>query len=84
MVAPVTKPERSEAKKRQAPANSDVLPTRLRGIPAITLSNCSAESPSSIGVSIMAGQITFARIFIGANSLAIERVKLITPPFEAA
>ena len=58
--------------------------TSLNGISATTLSNCSSVSPSNIGVSIMAGQMTLARIFIGANSLAIERVKLITPPLEAA
>jgi hypothetical protein len=32
----------------------------------------------------MEGQTTFARMPMGPNSRAIDRVRLMTPPFEAA
>lgn len=70
--------------QKHAPATSDGLPGRCSGTLETISSNFSRVRPSSIPVSTIDGQTTFARMPEGPNSRAMVRVRLTTPPFEAA
>src|SRR5207247_4349294 len=75
----------SLARQRIAAAISSGWPTRPSGCRRTALSRqpASARSGAVIGVSMTPGQTQLTRTF-GAHVSAIVRVRLTTPPFDAA
>ncbi len=82
MLFPVMKEDSSEARYPTKSATSLACPSRRSGVPLATLVLTSLfVNVSWKVVAIIPGHRAFTRMFFGPNSLAIDRVKVITAPF---